>query len=114
MQRPYHSSHMADQRDTIETIHRILLIRSQKIFSLEDDLREYRSDTATALGQNLFSDLFAKLAQAVSTQNLNIPGTEDYAKDPTPQGDLSNSSGEDKPESAKGSRHPKYKGDTLE
>ena len=63
----------------------------------EDDLKTFSEIHSQFIG-NSFWDVFYSISEAMMTRPANIPGTLEYARDPSPESDLSSSSNEDKDE----------------
>lgn len=63
----------------------------------EDDLKAF-FETYDQFADNPFQDVFYSISEATVTRPANIPGTLQYARDPSPESDLSSSSNEDKDE----------------
>jgi hypothetical protein len=63
----------------------------------EDDLKTFSEIHSQFIG-NSFWDVFYSISEAMMTRPANIPGTLEYARDPSPESDLSSSSNEDRDE----------------
>jgi hypothetical protein len=63
----------------------------------EDDLKEF-SIVGPGFWGKPFYTAFKRLSEVMATRAAHVPGTEDHARNPSPESDLSSSSQEDKEE----------------